>query len=179
MLISQQLTLAFGEVADDVARKKKTPYLLTDLPPDEDGKKAYVMLYSVIVGCIQNTPLRLTMETERRDVREALRTLDAEYKSTYRGRQMALLKRIMHPHLNNADSVKECIDKLSEWQKVARENERISREGHKLTWTLAESAKGKRPAHRQEREQRDGQRRQGQKSDQRERQRKEPRVQTQ
>ena len=52
----------FGDVADEVARRT-TPYLLTDLPPDEEGKKAYLMLYSVIGGCIKNRPLRMIMET--------------------------------------------------------------------------------------------------------------------
>ena len=40
----------FGDVAEDVARR--TPYLLSDLPPDDEGKKAYLMLYAVIVSCI-------------------------------------------------------------------------------------------------------------------------------
>ena len=61
----------FGDVADDVARRT-TPYLLSDLPPDDEVKKAYLMLYAVIVGCIKNRPLRLIM-----DGREALRKLDA------------------------------------------------------------------------------------------------------
>ena len=39
---------------------------------------------------------------------------------------MALLKRIMHPHLNSAGPHTEHIDKLSEWQLVVREYERIS-----------------------------------------------------
>ena len=86
----------FGEVAGDVERRT-TPYVLTDLPPDEDGKQAYLMLYSVIVGCIKNRPLRLIMKTESRDGRQALRKLDAEYRSTYRGRQMALLQRTHTP----------------------------------------------------------------------------------
>ena len=72
------------------------------------------MLYAVIVGCIKDRPLRLIMETVSRDGREALRKLDAEYRPTYRGRQQALLKRIMHPDLNSAGSDAECIDKLSE-----------------------------------------------------------------
>ena len=66
------------------------------------------------------------METESRDGREALRKIDAEYKSTYRGRHMALLRRFVHWHLNSAGSDAEYIDKLSEWQKVVREYERIS-----------------------------------------------------
>ena len=74
------------------------------------------MLYSVIVGCIKNRPLRLIMDTPSRDGREALRKLDAEYRPTYRGRQMALLRRIMRPKLNSAGSDAEYINKLSEWQ---------------------------------------------------------------
>ena len=38
---------------------------------------------------------------------------------------MALLKRTMHPHLNSAGPHTEHIDKLSEWQLVVREYERI------------------------------------------------------
>ena len=60
--ISQQLTHASE---NDVARRT-TPYLLTE--PDEEGKKAYLMLHLVVVGCI--------METESRDGREALRKPD-------------------------------------------------------------------------------------------------------
>ena len=85
------------------------------------------MLYAVIVGCIKNRPLRLIMDTPSRDGRrKALRKLDAEYRTTYRGRQMALLRRIMHPKLNRAGSDGEYINKLSEWQQVMREYERIS-----------------------------------------------------
>ena len=76
----------FGTIADDVARRT-TPRLLTDLLPDEGSKKVYLMLHSIIVDCIKKRPLRLIMETESRD--EAFRRLDAEYRSTYRGRQMA------------------------------------------------------------------------------------------
>ena len=54
------------------------------------------MLYAIIVGCIKNRPFRLIMDTPSRDGREALRKLDAEYRPTYRGRQVALLRRIMH-----------------------------------------------------------------------------------
>ena len=115
----------FGEVTDDVARRT-TPYLLTDLPPDEEGKKTYLMLCLVVVGCIKNVLRRLSSVTESRDGREALRKLDAEYWTAYRGRQMALLKRIMHPHLNSAGSDAEYTDKLSEAQKVVREYERVS-----------------------------------------------------
>ena len=74
----------FGDMTDDVARRT-TPYLLSDLPPDDEGKKAYLMLYAVIVGCIKNRPLRLIMDTPSRDEQEALRKLDAEYRPTYRG----------------------------------------------------------------------------------------------
>ena len=123
--------MTFEEVAEDVARRT-TPYLLTDLPPDEEGKKAYLMLCSVIVGCIKNRPSHLNMETESRDGRETLRQLGAEYKSTYRGKQMALLRRIMHPHLNSAGSDAEYMDKLS--KKVVREFERIS--GQELDETV-------------------------------------------
>ena len=114
----------FGGVADEVARRT-TPYLTTDLLPDEEGRNAYLMLYSVFVGCIKNRPLRLIMETVSSDGREAIRKLDAEYRPTDKGRQMALLKRIMHPKLNSAGSDAEYIDKLSEWQQVVREYERI------------------------------------------------------
>ena len=117
----------FGDVADEVTRRTTpSPYLLSDLPQDDERKKAYLMLYAVIVGSIKSRPLRLIMDTPSRDGREVLRKLDAEYRPTYRGRQMALLKRIMHPHLNSAGSAAEYIDKLSERQQVVRENQRIS-----------------------------------------------------
>ena len=101
------------------------------------------MLYSVIVSWIKNRPLRLIMEPVSRDGRGALRKLDAECRPTYRGRQLALLKRVMHPHLNSAGSDAEYIDKLSAWQQVMREHERIS--GKELektvkTATLVEEA---------------------------------------
>ena len=67
----------FGDVADEVARRT-TPYSPTDLPPDKEGRKAYLMLCSVIVGCIKNRPRRLIMETLSRDGRDALGKLDAE-----------------------------------------------------------------------------------------------------
>ena len=92
------------------------------------------MLYAVIVGCIKNRPLRLIMDTLSRDGREALRKLDAEYSPTYRGRQMALLRRIMHPKLNSAGSDAEDINKLTERQQVVREYERIS--GSELDQTV-------------------------------------------
>ena len=95
------------------------------------------MLYTVIVGCIKNRSLRLIMDTPSRDGREALRKLDAEYRPTYRGRQMALLRRIMHPKLNSAGSDAEYINKLSEWQQVVREYERIS--GSELDQTVSRS----------------------------------------
>ena len=123
----------FGDVADDVARRAM-PYLLSDLPPDDKGEKAYTMQYEVIVGCIKNRPLRLIMDTPSRDGREALRKLDAEYRPTYRSRQMALLRRIMHPKLNSAGSDAEYINKLSEWQQAVREYERIS--GSELDQTV-------------------------------------------
>ena len=126
-----------GDVADDVARRT-TSYSPTDLPPDEEGRKAFLMLYSIIVGCMKNTPLRLIMETTSRDGREALRKLVAESRPTYRGRQTALLQRIMHSHLNSAGSDAECIDKLSEWQQVVREYERTS--GEELDQTDGGSA---------------------------------------
>ena len=47
--ISQLLTTRLGDVADEVARRT-TPYLPNDLPPDEEGRKAYLKLYSVICG---------------------------------------------------------------------------------------------------------------------------------
>ena len=72
----------FGDVADDVSRRT-TPNLLSDLPPDDAGKRAYLMLYAVIVGCIKNRPLRLIMDTPTRDGREAMRRLDAENRPAY------------------------------------------------------------------------------------------------
>ena len=47
---------------------------------------------------------------------------------------MALLRRIMRPKLNSAGSDAEYIDKLSEWQQVVREYERIS--GSELDQTV-------------------------------------------
>ena len=102
----------YGDIADEVVRRT-TPYLPTDDPPDEEGKKAYLVLHSVIVCCIKNRPLRLVMETVSRDGREALRKLDAEYRPTYRSRQS--------PHLTSAGCDAEYIDKLSECQQVVRE----------------------------------------------------------
>ena len=78
------------------------------------------------------------MDTPSRDGREALRKLDAEYRPTYRGRQMALLRRIMHPNLNSAGSDAECVNKLSEWQQVVREYERMS--GSELDQTVKTAA---------------------------------------
>ena len=92
------------------------------------------MLCAVILGCIKNRPLRLIMDTPSRDGREALRKLDAEYRPTHRGRQMALLRRSMRPKLNSAGSDAEYINKLSEWQQVLREYERIS--GSELNQTV-------------------------------------------
>ena len=37
----------FGDVADEVARRT-TPYLPTDLPPDKEGRKAYLMLFLML-----------------------------------------------------------------------------------------------------------------------------------
>ena len=103
----------FGDVAHDVARRT-TPYLPTDLPPDEKvRRRAYLMLYSVIVGFTKNRPLRLVMETVSRDGREALRKLDAEHRTTYRGRQMALLRKSTHSHLHSASSDAANINNLS------------------------------------------------------------------
>ena len=118
---SLAVDIRIGEVADDVARRT-TPHLTTDLPP----RKAYLVLHSVIAGCIKNRPLRLIMQKVSCDGREALRKLDAEYRPTYRGRQVALLKRTMHPKLNSAGSDAEYIDRLSEWQQVVRQYEGIS-----------------------------------------------------
>ena len=47
---------------------------------------------------------------------------------------MALLRRIMHPMLNSAGSDAEYINKLTEWQQVVREYERIS--GSELDQTV-------------------------------------------
>ena len=112
----------FGDVADDVARRT-TPHWLSDLPPDEEGKKAHLMLYAVIVGCIKNRPLRLIMDTPSPDGREALRTLDAEYRPTHRGRQMALMRRFMSLKLNSAGFDAELHQQAVTWQ---QEYERIS-----------------------------------------------------
>ena len=109
----------FGDVADDVA-KRATPYLLSGLPPDDEGKKAYLMHHAVSVGCIKNSPLR----SPSRDGREALRKLDAGYRPT-------------HSKLNSAGSDAEYINKLSEWQQVVREYERISGSALDQTVTTA------------------------------------------
>ena len=53
---------------------------------------------------------------------------------TYRGRHVALLRRIMHLKLNSTVSDEEYITKLSEWQQVVREYERIS--GSELDQTV-------------------------------------------
>ena len=53
--------IRFGDAAGEV------PHLPTDLPPDEEVRKAYLMPYSFIVGCIKNRPLHLIMETVSRD----------------------------------------------------------------------------------------------------------------
>ena len=121
----------FGDVADDVARRT-TPYWLSDFPPDDEGKKAYLMLYAVTVGCLENRPLRLIMDTPSRDGREALRKLDAECRPTCRGRQMALPRRIMHPKLNSAVSDAEYINKLSE---VAAGGARVRTGFLAVSWT--------------------------------------------
>ena len=68
-----------------------------------------------IVGCIKTGPLQLIMEAESRDGREALGKHDTKYRPTYRGRQMASLTQVSHPHLNSSGSDAEYIDKLSEW----------------------------------------------------------------
>ena len=47
---------------------------------------------------------------------------------------MALLRRLMHPHLNSAGSDAQYIDKLSEWQQMIREYARIS--GKELDQTV-------------------------------------------
>ena len=60
------------------------------------------------------------MSDERRS-----KNFDAENRSTNKCREMALLKRIMHPHLNNAGADAVYMDKLSEWLNVVRECERI------------------------------------------------------
>ena len=65
---------------------------------------------------------------------EALRKLDAEYRTTYKTKQMALLRRIMRPKLNSTGSDAEYINKLSEWQQVEREYEWIS--GSELDQTM-------------------------------------------
>ena len=51
---------------------------------------------------------------------------------------MVLLRRIMHPKLNSAGSDAEYINKLTEWQQVVREYERIS--GAELDQTLKTAA---------------------------------------
>ena len=42
--------------------RKTTSYTVADDPADDEGQGPYLMLYSVIVGCIKNRPLRLIME---------------------------------------------------------------------------------------------------------------------
>ena len=88
--ISQQLTHASEKLQMTRREEQTMPFLLTDLPPDDEGQNASLMLYSVIVGCIKNRPLRLIMKTESHDGREALRKPAVEYKSTYRSKEMAL-----------------------------------------------------------------------------------------
>ena len=39
---------------------------------------------------------------------------------------MALLKQIVHPHLNSVSSDAEYMDKLSEWQQTVRQCKRIT-----------------------------------------------------
>ena len=86
-----------------------------------------------MVGCIKNRPLQLIMEPDSRDRREALRKLHADNRPSCRGRQMALLKQLMHPHLNSATSDAEHIDKVSEWQNTVRVCEGISGQGSNAT----------------------------------------------
>ena len=136
----------FDDTSD--SSSSRTSQLLTHA--SETWLTMYLMLYAVIVECIKNRPLRLIMDTPSRDGREALRKLDAEHQSTYRGRQMALLRRIMHWKLNSAGSDAEYINKLSEWQQVVREYERIS--GSELdqtvkTATLTEEAPPQKQGH--------------------------------
>ena len=50
--------------------------------------------------------------------------LDAENRPTHRGREIALLKQIMHPHLTSVSSDADNIGKLSEWQTTVLSNER-------------------------------------------------------
>ena len=64
--------------------------------------------------------------------------------------KMALLRRIMHPKLNSAGSDAEYINKLSEWQTVAQENERISGSELDQTVKTANTDGGKRPPQMQE-----------------------------
>ena len=83
------------------------------------------------------------MEPGSRDGREALRRLDEEYRPAYKGRQMALLRMIMHPKLTTTTSDMEYLERLSEWQKIVHEYERVT--GRELdetvkTATLVEEA---------------------------------------
>ena len=122
----------FPEIIDQVD-SRTTPYTKEDLPvpntPENTNlRKGYVLLYSILVSCLKGRALRLIMHMEpgSRDGREALRRLDAEYRPSYKGRQMALLRQIMHPRLGSASTDAEYLDKLSEWQKLVEEYERVA-----------------------------------------------------
>ena len=106
-----------ADVANDVARTT-APHVVADLPTDDEGKTSYLMLYSTIVCCMNNRPPRPIMETVSSDGRETLHKLDAAYRPTYRGTQMALLQQIIHPPLNSANSDAECMGNLSDWHKI-------------------------------------------------------------
>ena len=77
MCVSLLLILASQKWADEMARKT-VPSVVAELPPDDEGKHAYLVLYMIIVRCIKNRPLPPSMETVSRDGREALRKLDVE-----------------------------------------------------------------------------------------------------
>ena len=106
-----------ADVANDVARTTAL-HVVADLPTDDKGKTSYLMLYSTIVCCMNNRPPRPIMETVSSDGRETLHKLDAAYRPTYRGTQMALLQQIIHPPLNSANSDAECMGNLSDWHKI-------------------------------------------------------------
>ena len=58
--LSQQLTHASEK------SRRTTRYLLTDLPTNEVGKTAYLIVYFVVEGCIENRRVRLIMENGKR-----------------------------------------------------------------------------------------------------------------
>ena len=67
----------FADVADEVA-PRTMPHELMDILADEEGKGAYVLLFLMIVSCIVNSPLRLIMDKDRQDGRQAVRSVQRQ-----------------------------------------------------------------------------------------------------